>query len=186
MVRGEYPTATAKDVLTIVKKSFGLLRHGKANDWQDSALRADGAITIASPSDIEASFLEAMGFYMTPDAALDLLKELAKRTGLSLVQVCEEYKRLLAVYVGVSKKDLTDDKLLAEKQFQIFLQCPGAASQPSCAQLANHEVLPPNPRSALGEIEFKRFGGQDRYHLPSIVVEVADQRDGRVQREFDC
>jgi hypothetical protein len=43
--------------------------------------------------------LEAVGFYMTPDAALDLLKELSKRTGLSLVQVCEEYERLLAVYV---------------------------------------------------------------------------------------
>jgi hypothetical protein len=55
---------------------------------------------------------------MTPDAALDLLKELSKRTGLSLVQVCEEYKRLLAVYMGVSKKDLTDEKLLAENNFK--------------------------------------------------------------------
>eukprot|EP00624_Nannochloropsis_granulata_P004484 evm.model.NODE_3224_length_23392_cov_40.121708.4 len=104
VVRAEYPTATAKDVLRIVQKSFGLLRHGKANDWLDSALRSDGAITIAYPSHIEASFLEAMGFYMTPDAALDLLKELGKRTSLSLVQVCEEYKRLLAVYVGVTSR----------------------------------------------------------------------------------
>ncbi len=125
VVRAEYPTATAKDVLTIVKKSFGLLRHGKANDWLDSALRSDGAITIASPSHVEASFLEAMGFYMTPDAALDLLKELGKRTSLSLVQVCEEYKRLLAVYVGVSKKELTDERLLAENNFKYLSNALG-------------------------------------------------------------
>jgi flagellar motor protein MotB len=118
MVCSEYPTAQARDVLTIVSKSFGLLRYGKASDWLDSALRVDGPITIASPAEIESSFLEAMGFYMTPDSALDLLKALPQRLGLSLVQVCEEYKRLLAVHLGVTKKDLTDAQLLAENNFK--------------------------------------------------------------------
>lgn len=77
------------------------MKYTKAFGWLKDA--------IASPVEISTHFKEAMGFYMTSDAAYEALRALDKRPGMSFNQLGSHYKRLLAAYLGTTKDKLTNE-----------------------------------------------------------------------------
>lgn len=111
-IAAKHPGATVKELLTVLQRSHGLMKHSQANYWLTQALKDDGMYQVMDTSAISTSLAEAVGARGTKQQGERMLANLKRLAGEDIHQLAERYQRHLADYHRVPENKLTNDQLM--------------------------------------------------------------------------